>query len=477
MMGRSVTLKFLGATGTVTGSRFLLTVGAGTPGVRRILVDAGQFQGEKQWRAKNWEDFPVDPATIDTVILTHAHLDHVGILPALVRQGFRGLVLTTEGSARLAEIVLRDAAHLQEQDAEYAAAHGYSRHTPPLPLFDTVDVENTLPLIHAVPYRKAVDLEDGISAEWYRAAHILGSASVRISMPETTVLFSGDLGRATHPILQPRDVPAGAEWVVMETTYGDREHPEPEELHTAMAEAITRTVARGGTVLVPAFAIDRTPLVLEALTALYRERRIPDVPVYVDSPMGLRALIVYADTTLNELKSPMSTKDFLGLPRLHEAMSTEASKEINRKPGPMVILSSSGMLEGGRVLHHLRRLLPDARNCVVLTGYQGVGTRGAQLLAGAREVKVHGEYIPVRAEVVYDREFSVHADASDLMDWARALDPAPRGAFMVHGEEETARKFADRLEDELNWVAVVPEFGEQVSLASGKSDPEKPGSD
>ncbi len=463
MSANSVKLEFLGATETVTGSRFLLTIGD-APNQRHILIDCGQFQGDKEWRHKNWEDFPVDPAQIDTVILTHPHLDHVGMLPALVREGFRGLVLTTEGSARLAEIVLRDAAKLQEQDAEHAARKGFSKHQNPRPLFDTTDVENTIPLIHAVSYHQEVDLEEGVTATWYRAAHILGAASVRIQTPEVSVLFSGDLGRATHPILKPRDNPPGADYVVIESTYGASEHPEPAEPHADMADAIGRTIRRGGTVLIPAFAIDRTPLVLHALTSMFKAGRIPDVPVYVDSPMGLRALIHYADTSLGELISPLTTKDFLGLPRLREAMSADDSKAINRQRESSIIISSSGMLEGGRVLHHLKRLLPDEKNTVILTGYQAPGTRGAQLLEGAPEVKVHGELIPARAEIVADREFSVHGDASDLLDWARALQPAPRKAFVVHGELEVAQSFARRLETELGWKAIAPAYKQVVDL-------------
>nr|NLD40354.1 MBL fold metallo-hydrolase [Actinomycetales bacterium] len=467
----ATTLTFLGAAGTVTGSKFLIEIDYGLETQRRILVDAGQFQGEKAWREKNWEEFPVDPRTIDTVILTHAHMDHVGYLPALVRNGFTGLVVCTEGTARLAEIVLRDAGKLQEQDAAYAEKGGYSKHQPPLPLFDTTDVENTIPMLHSVPFYEDVDLEDGVSAHWVRAGHILGSASVRIQTPDTSILFSGDLGRHHHPILKPRDTPQGAEWVVMETTYGDREHVEPEVPHEPMADAIRRTVARGGQVLIPAFAIDRTEGILKALTDLYREGRIPDVPVYVDSPMGLRALAVYADVDLEELQEGMTLNDFLGIPRLRESMSSEDSMAINRQTEPIVIISSSGMLEGGRVLHHLKRLVTDERNAIILTGYQAAGTRGRQLEEGAREVKIHGRYYRVKAEILRADEFSVHGDASDLMDWATALRPAPTVAYMVHGDPKVARHFANRLEDELDWLAVVPRYGEVVSLIDGSEDP------
>ena len=326
-------------------------------------------------------------------------------------------------------------------------------------------------MLHSVPFYEDIDLEDGITAHWVRAAHILGSASVRIQTPDTSILFSGDLGRHHHPILKPRDTPKGADWVVMESTYGDREHPEPEVPHERMAEAIRRTIERGGQVLIPAFAIDRTEVILKALTDMYKEGRIPDVPVYVDSPMGLRALAVYADVELEELQEGLTLNDFLGIPRLREAMSSDDSKAINRQRDPIVIISSSGMLEGGRVLHHLKRLITDERNTVILTGYQAVGTRGRQLEDGAREVKIHGRYYRVKAEILRVDEFSVHGDASDLMDWAEALDPEPIVAYLVHGDPQVARHLADRLADELDWLAVVPQYGEVVSLIEGSEDP------
>ena len=463
---RRITLTFLGASGTVTGSKYLLTVGE-----RHILVDAGQFQGEKAWREKNWEPFPIPPSQIEMVLLTHAHMDHVGYLPALVKRGFSGPIYCTEGTRRLAEIVLRDAGKLQEQDAEQANQGGWSKHRPALPLFDTLDVENTLPMLTPVRWGEDVDLGDSISAHYYRSAHILGSASIRVQLPETSVLFSGDLGRHNHPILRPRETPAGAQWVIMESTYGDREHLEPELPHEPLADAIRRTVKRGGQVLLPASAIDRTETILKALTDMFEADRIPDVPVFVDSPMGLRALAVYADESLGELQEGTTDAAFLGMPQIRATMTSEDSKSINRQTRPCIIISSSGMLEGGRVLHHLKRLLPDGMNTVVLTGFQAAGTRGRSLLEGAREIKIHGRYVRVNAEILKDEEFSVHGDASDLMDWARDLGQIPETAFIVHGEPRVARHFANQLEDELDWLAAVPRYGEVVSLIPGDVDP------
>ena len=468
----TATLTFLGAAGTVTGSKYLLTLDD-----RRILVDAGMFQGEKVWREQNWAPFPVDPATITDVVLTHAHTDHIAYLPALVRRGFNGPVWATQGSIRLGEIVLRDAGKLQELETAEAIAGGYSKHADPQPLFTTEDVEATLPLFRSVDFDTDVDLGGGVVAHWTRAAHILGSASVHMRHGEAEVLFSGDLGRHDHPILKPRGTPAGARTVLMESTYGDREHPEPEVAHADFADVINRTIKRGGQVVVPAFAIDRTETVLKALTDMIREGRIPDVPVWVDGPMALRALDVYKDERLGELRDDIDADDFVGLPQLRIARSSEDSKKINRSKQPCIIISSSGMAEGGRVLHHLKRLLPNGRNAVVLTGYQAEGTRGRALEDGARNVKIHGKYIPVKAEIVRDREFSVHGDASDLIDWLRALDQVPETLYLVHGERGVQESFAQRISEELDtdqttWNIALPNYGEVISLLPDTPDPD-----
>ena len=467
-MADTSTLTFLGASGTVTGSKYLLTFND-----RRVLVDAGMFQGEKVWRDMNWAPFPVDPASISDLILTHAHTDHVAYLPALVRQGFRGTVWTTEGSVRLAEIVLRDAGKLQELETQEAIEGGYSKHENPRPLFTSADVDRSLSLFRSVPFDTDVDLGDGLTARSTRAAHILGSASVNVRWKnEVDVLFSGDLGRHDHPILKSRGTPAGAQYVLMESTYGDREHPEPTVPHQDFADVINRVIDRGGRVIVPAFAIDRTETVLMALSEMFREGRIPDVPVYVDGPMAMAALNVYRDESLDEMREDVSVDDWMGMPRIREARTSQESKRINRASGPAIIISSSGMLEGGRVLHHLSRALPDPRNAVVLTGYQAEGTRGRALEEGARQVKIHGRYVRVRAEIIRDREFSVHGDASDLLDWLKDLDREPETLFLVHGERQVQDVFKARIEDELDWNVAIPKYGEVVSLIPNTPDPE-----
>ena len=459
----ALSLTFLGAAGTVTGSKYLVDL----PG-RRILVDGGMFQGEKRWREMNWADFPVPPSSIDEIVLTHAHADHCGYLPALVRDGFAGPIWCTYGTAKLAAIVLMDAGHLQEKEAQYAAEGGWSKHDTPLPLYTVADVEMTTPLFKVVPFDTDTDLGGGVAIRMTRAGHILGSASVTLSTPEGSVLFSGDLGRIDHPVLRPRGTPPGSPFVLVESTYGDREHPDaaPGAEHERMAAAIRRTIARGGSVLVPAFAIDRTEIVLKALTELRADGRIPrDVPIYVNSPMAVAALAVYREAEgRGELRDDIQPEDFFNLPNLKEITDPEDSKRLNHPGHPSIVISSSGMATGGRVLHHLEAMLPDPRNCVIFTGYQGVGTRGRTLLEGVTEMKFRGRYVPVKAEIVSDGEFSVHADASDLVDWLRDLSPKPETVFVTHGEEGSSEAFAAKIRSELGLTVVVPRYREKVTL-------------
>lgn len=452
------TLTFLGGTGTVTGSRFLVE-GAGA----RTLVDCGMFQGVRELRRRNWEPFPVPPASIDDVVLTHCHLDHSGYLPVLVRDGFAGPAHMTEGTAALTAIVLRDSAHLNERDAQQAREGGWSRHAPPLPHYTVVDAERALSRVREIPFAGPVALGDGRTVTLSRAGHVLGAASVLLEVDGARVLFSGDLGRERHPVLRAREAPPTAGTVVVESTYGDRRHPAPQG-HTVLADAVRRTVARGGSVLVPAFAVDRTELVLHALSELVAAGLVPHVPVVVDSPMALAALEVYRRPSLRgELRDDVDP-DLVHLPLLRAARTPEESIELNHPRTPTVIVSASGMATGGRVVHHLRHMLPDRRNTVVLTGYQAVGTRGRALLEGAREIKIHGRYVPVRAEVVSDEEFSVHADADEVLGWLALLPEPPTTVYVVHGEPHGSRALADRVADEVGWTAVVPRPLERVLL-------------
>ena len=456
----STTLTFLGGAGSVTGSKYLLETEK-----QRILVDCGLFQGDKNLRERNWSQFPVDPKSLTAILVTHAHMDHTGYLPRLVRLGFSGPIWATDGTILLSEIVLRDSANLQEQDAKDAAKGGYSKHNPPEPLYTVKDVDATMKLFHFVDFDVDLDLGDGTTARYYRAGHILGSASIRVATEDAEVVFSGDLGRHEHPVLKGREIPQGAPTVLIESTYGDREHPEWDATpHEEFADAIRRTVQRGGSVLVPAFAVDRTEILLKTLAEMKSAGRIPDVPIYVNSPMGVKALAIYqSPAQADELRDDLRDRDFVDLEDVHEVTSNEDSIRLNKPNRPSIIISSSGMATGGRVVHHLEHMLPDARNTVVFTGYQAHGTRGQQLVDGASQIKMYGKRVPVRAEVLMDDGFSAHADASDLMDWLSALTPRPETVYCVHGERG-APALAETITKELGIKAVVPALGEKVRL-------------
>ena len=454
------TLTFLGAAGTVTGSKFLLEHDR-----HRTMVDCGLYQGERAWRRLNWEALPVSGSSISDVVLTHAHLDHCGHLPALVREGFTGPTWCTQGTAALAAIVLRDSAYLQQEDAENARLWGFSRHDPPRPLYDAADAEKAIASFKPVDYHQDCALHSGAQLSLSRAGHILGSASALVTIGAGTVLFSGDLGRTRHPLLLAREAPPAARTVVIESTYGDRDHPVDGALtHETLADAVRRTVKRGGSVLIPAFAVDRTELVLHALSELAAAGEIPSIPVYVDSPMALAALDVYRSHPARQDLRPDLPARLVDLPNLHTAHSAQESTQLNEPRTPSIIISASGMATGGRVVHHLVYLLPDPRHTVILTGYQAVGTRGRQLAEGATELKMFGRYVPVRAEVVVDHGFSVHADATELLTWLQALPAAPETVYVVHGEPGSARSFAARVRAETGWCTVVPELGERVRV-------------
>jgi metallo-beta-lactamase family protein len=454
------TLTFLGATGTVTGSRFLVEGAEG-----RILVDAGLFQGVAELRHRNWVPPDLDPSTLDAVVVTHAHLDHSGYLPKLVKDGFTGPIVCHPQTAELVAIVLRDSAHLQEDDARYANAEGFSKHRPALPLYDRDDAERTLPLLSPANYLERRVLARGIAVTLHPAGHILGSSTASIEVDGTRVLFSGDLGRPHHPLLLPPADPSDSDVIVVESTYGAREHPEPDD--DLLAGAVRRTAKRGGTVLIPAFAVDRTELVLLELERLRKGGRIPDLPVYVDSPMALAALDVYRHATRaggGHVRPDLHRADLFDLPMVHMVREANESMTLNKESYPCIVISASGMATGGRVVHHLRHQLPDQRNTVVLTGYQAEGTRGQQLQNGARQVKMHGRYVPVRAEIVQIPDFSVHADASELVAWLGRAPRAPHTVYVVHGEPTSSAALANRITQELHWCAIVPRYGERVRL-------------
>lgn len=459
-------LTFIGGAGTVTGSKTLVEFDH-----RRILIDCGLFQGTSEDKQRNWEPFPVEPAEIDAVVLTHAHLDHCGYLPALVRDGFVGPVYCTRPTAALATIVLRDSAHLQEEDANWARRKGFSRHVNPRPLYDSNDAERAITLFAPQPFHEDVEILPGVFVEFEPSGHILGSAVLRLRESgerPRTVVFSGDLGRPSHPLLVAPHAPADADAVVIESTYGDRIHEDVSEGMQALADIVTRTIKRGGTVVIPAFAVDRTEVLLKALKDLQDQQRIPRADIHVDSPMALATLSVYKSAIKHaepEFRTEVIAEGagILDLPNLHECRTPEESMALDR-PGPKIIVSASGMAAGGRVVHHLKALLPDPRNSVVLVGFQAFGTHGRALAEGAAQLKIHGQYVKVRAEVVAVPVFSVHGDADELMAWLRSAGTPPPNVFVVHGELGSSTTFADRVREELDVCAVVPRPGERVRI-------------
>lgn len=457
----STALTFLGGAGTVTGSKLLVE----TPDAR-VLVDCGLFQGAKKLRLRNWEPLPVDPRTIDAVVLTHAHLDHCGYLPALVRDGFAGPVIASPGTARLAAIVLADSGHLQEEDADFANRAGYSKHRPALPLYTEADAERALRDVRTVGFHTPTAVAPGVEVELLPAGHILGASSVVVRVTDgPTLVVSGDLGRAEHPLLLPPTPPPAADALVVESTYGDVDHTDA-DLTERLADAITRTARRGGSVVIPAFAVDRTEIVLLHLARLRAAGAIPELPVAVDSPMALAALDVYVEAIARRdpalRPEVLATRDPFDLDRVDRVHDVEGSKSLDRDPHPKVIVSASGMATGGRVLHHLARYLPDRHNTVALVGFQVAGTRGWRLAQGERTLKLHGHYLPVRAEVVDLQGMSAHADRRELLDWVRAA-PGDPVTYVVHGEPDASQALAWAI-TERDAPAVVPTAGERVLL-------------
>jgi metallo-beta-lactamase family protein len=459
--GGDLVAEFLGGAGTVTGSKTLLTVGSSS-----VMVDCGLFQGLRELRRRNWEPLDLDPTALAAVLLTHAHLDHCGYLPALVAQGFRGPIYATSSTAELAAVVLRDSAHLLAEDADHASRHGYSKHKTPRPLYTAGDVERTLTHFQPVEHGQTLTVSPGMSALWRRSGHILGSSTLHLEVAGTTVSFSGDLGRPNHPLLRGPEPLLPSRHVIVESTYGNRTHPSRGE--APLAALIQRTLARGGNVLIPAFAVDRTEVILMALRDLMVKGTIPKAPVYVDSPMALTALGIYRQAVQRrdpEIREGLGAADEVFDPgTLHELHTPDESRSINDPDFPCIIVSASGMATGGRVLHHLEHLLPDPRNTVVLAGYQAVGTRGRQLLDGETALKMHGRYVPVRAEVAQVDEFSVHADSGDLLDWLATAPEAPECCYVVHGEPDAAHALQQRIRSELGWLAIVPRMGERVRM-------------
>ena len=477
----AISLTFLGAAQTVTGSKHLLDVNG-----HRLLVDCGLFQGQKELRQRNWDDLPIPPSSLDTVVLTHAHLDHSGWLPRLVAAGFKGRIFCTPATLDLCRLVLPDAGRLQEEDARQANKHGYTKHQPALPLFTEVDAYRAIGQLQPVGYERPIPVMPGVEVEFLPAGHLLGSAYARMRIGGNggngglRVLFGGDLGRYGRPVLPDPSPVDGADVLLVESTYGDKLH-EPDDDGEHLAEVITAALRRGGKIIVPAFAIGRVEEVLYWIKRLEERKRIPVLPVFVDSPMAVDALKYYSDRR-NELDAELEAAGdgarrrapdakggqrsirVFATARFQTIDSPRHSQELTASNLPAIVISSSGMATGGRVLHHLAAALPDPRHTVLFVGFQAEGTRGRQLVEGARQVKIHGRDVPVEATIVKIDSMSAHADQGEILRWLSGFTIQPRRTFLVHGEPTPMATLKRAIEERLSWQVHAPTLGETVSL-------------
>ena len=449
-------LTFLGGTGTVTGSKYLVQAAG-----KSVLVDCGLFQGLKALRLRNWAPLPVRPQDVDAVVLTHAHLDHSGYLPRFIRQGFAGPVHSSPGTRDLCALLLPDSGHLQEEEARYANKRSFSKHKPALPLYSEDDARASLKRFSPVPYDEETVVVGEFRLTLQPAGHILGASIATLRSGGIKVVFSGDLGRMHDPIMHPPSRIEEADYLVVESTYGNRRHDQADAEET-LGSHLNRALARGGVVIMPAFAVGRAQTLLYFISRLKARGAIPDVPVYLNSPMAINATRLYHEyraehrLTVEECEAACAVAKMVN--------TADESRALNSRSGPMIIVSASGMATGGRVVHHLKAFAPDARNMIVLPGFQAAGTRGAALAAGATEIKIHGGYVPVRAEVVKMDSMSAHADYSEILDWLRGFKRPPRRTFVTHGEPAAADEMRRRIEDTFGWAVSVPEYGEKAAL-------------
>ena len=453
---QDIKLTFLGGVGTVTGSKYLLE-----DGQNRILVDCGLFQGFKQLRLRNWAALPVDPSTIDAVILTHAHIDHSGYLPLLVKNGFHGPVFSTPATHALCEVLLPDSGYLQEKDADYANRHGFSKHKPAMPLYTQADADAALEYFKPLSFHTQHQVGN-LRIQMIPAGHILGAACVELSWNGRTLVFSGDLGRYDHAFMVPPSAITKADYVVVESTYGDRQHPE-DSAEDALEKIIVETAGRGGTTIIPSFAVGRAQEILFHIHNLKHSDKIPQIPVYLDSPMAIDASDIFCRFTSSHR---------LSREQAHAVCATatyvrhpEESKNLDTKGTPKIIISASGMATGGRILHHIKKLATDHRNALVFVGFQAGGTRGEALVAGAKSVKIHGHYVPIAASVHNLSMLSAHADSDDLMHWLGQITSPPRRVFITHGEPASADMLRRKIEETLSWNCCVPDYLQSVTLS------------
>ena len=481
-----ITLTFHGAARTVTGSKYLLESNGA-----RVMVDAGLFQGLKELRERNWQDLPFDVSGLDAIVLTHAHLDHCGYLPRVVAQRFRGRVFCTQGTKDLCGIVLPDAGRLQEEDAAYANRHGYSRHAPALPLYRETDAFRAVSQLQPCGYERPMPVAPGVEVEFINAGHLLGSSYVRMHVDGRTILFGGDLGRFGRPVLPDPVMVAETDYLLVESTYGDRIH-EQDDAGERLAQIVSETAERGGKLIIPAFAIGRVEELIYWLKRVEAEQRVPVLPVFLDSPMASAALARYG-ARMHELdpelrpevqddKAPhdaaahdpadvrvrraQQERDMCVFctERFRVIANVEESKQLTASSVPSIVISSSGMAEGGRVLHHLKAALPNPKNTVLFAGYQGVGTRGRRLVDGEKSVKIHGDTVPVVARIEQLDSMSAHADANELLRWLQGFTRPPEQTFIVHGEPVAQNALGARIKKELGWSHKAPEHRETVQF-------------
>ncbi len=459
-------LTFYGATGTVTGSRYLLEIGN-----NRLLIDCGLFQGPKRNRLRNWDPFPVPPESIDRVLLTHAHIDHTGYLPRFCRYDFKGKIHSTHATADLCQIMLHDSAHLQEEDARWANKKGYSKHSPALPLYTIEDAEKSLQYFAPVNYGEHLEIDENTRVKFKDAGHILGSSFLDVKTTKNgksrKIMFSGDFGRPDRPVLREPVQVFDVDYLVLESTYGNRLHEEvdPEE---ELADIINKSVDRGGVLVVPAFAVGRTQTLLYVLRELEEDGKIPELPVFVDSPMAINTTEIFrkhlAEINLASRVLTLKGKQIFHPKHLKICRSRDESIAINKHRKPAIIISASGMATGGRILHHLRERLPHPENTILFIGYQAEGTRGRALLEGTETIKMHGKKIPVKAQIANIFGFSGHADYDEMLAWLLGLNRAPEKVFIVHGEPEASASLREKIQSRFGWDVVIPELGESFDL-------------
>lgn len=450
-------LSFLGATGTVTGSKYLVEAWGS-----RLLIDCGLFQGKKPLRERNWRSLPFDLKSLDAVLLTHAHLDHTGYLPVLRKNGFTGPVYCTSGTAALARVLLPDSGYLQEEDARYANKKRFSKHKPAQPLYTQEDAEACLDALHPVPFNQPVLINERISVSFRPAGHILGAASIHIDLDGRTLVFSGDVGRFSDPVMNPPAPLGEPDYLVMESTYGNRLHDAVPPLST-LSDVVNRTIQRGGILMVPAFAVGRAQTLLHLLAGLRQDDAIADVPVFLNSPMAINATGIFCEHADEHRLSPDQCRAMCDLATY--VNSAKQSRHLNTRDGPMIVISASGMATGGRILHHFKAWLGDPRNTVLFTGFQAAGTRGAAMVAGSKMVTVHGQQSVVKAEIAQLDSLSAHADADELIQWVAPLkDAPPRNLFITHGEASASAALKDRIYQDLGITAQLPVHGQRIEL-------------